>query len=106
MRGPAAGAPSAEGHTEVMRMAKIMSDYWRATGTRPSATVKFIPWDSEESGTFGSIDYVNNNIPPGEEDKVRGYFNVDPCAGAYPAFKNGNPALRVPEVLQLADPAD
>lgn len=104
--GPAAAWDSAEGHTEVMRMAYIMSDYWRKTGTRPSATVKFIPWDSEESGTFGSIDYVRNNIPPGEESQVRGYFNVDPCAGAYPAFKDGNFAERVPEVLQLADPAN
>jgi PKD repeat protein/Zn-dependent M28 family amino/carboxypeptidase len=103
--GPAAAWDSAEGHTEVIRMAKIMSDYWRATGTRPSATVKFIPWDSEESGTFGSIDYVENNIPPDEEEEVRGYFNVDPCAGAYPAFRNGNPTNRVPEVVQLADPA-
>jgi archaellum component FlaF (FlaF/FlaG flagellin family) len=103
--GPAAAWDSAEGHTEVMRMAYIMANYWRKTGTRPSATVKFVPWDSEESGTHGSIDYVANNIPPGEEDKVRGYFNVDPCAGAYPAFKNGNPAVRVPEVLQLGNPA-
>lgn len=102
--GPAAAWDSAEGHTEVMRMAYIMADYWRKTGTRPSATVKFIPWDSEESGTFGSIDYVQNNIPPGEEGKVRGYFNVDPCAGAYPAYKNGNPAVRVPQVMQLANP--
>lgn len=105
--GPAAAWDSQEGHTEVMRMAYIMSDYWRKTGTRPSATVKFMPWDSEESGTHGSIDYVKNNIPPGEESQVRGYFNVDPCAGAYPAFKDGNftAAGRVPEVLQLADPA-
>jgi Zn-dependent M28 family amino/carboxypeptidase len=103
--GPAAAWDSSEGHTEVMRMAKIMSDYWRATGTRPSATVKFIPWDSEESGSFGSEDYVENNIPPGEEDKVRGYYNVDPCAGGYPAFKNGVPPYRIPQVLQLADPA-
>ncbi|HEX9822921.1 MAG TPA: M28 family peptidase [Actinomycetota bacterium] len=102
--GPAAAWDSAEGHTEVMRIAKILADYWRATGTRPSATVKFIPWDSEESGTFGSIDYVQNNIPPGQEEKIRGYFNMDPCAGAYPAYKYGNPADRTPEVLQLTDP--
>ena len=101
---PAAAWDSSEGHAEVIRIAKIMSDYWRATGTRPSATVKFIPWDSEESGSFGSADYVENNIPPDEEDEVRGYFNVDPCAGAYPAYRNGNPANRVPEVLQLANP--
>jgi PKD repeat protein len=103
--GPAAAWDSAEGHTEVMRIAYIMADYWRKTGTRPSATVKFIPWDSEESGTFGSADYVENNIPPGEEDQVRGYFNMDPCAGAYPAYKDGT-AERVDQVLQLANPAN
>jgi hypothetical protein len=104
--GPAAGWDSSEGHATVIRIAKIMADHWRATGTRPSATIKFIPWDSEESGTWGSIDYVRNNIPPGEEHKVRAYFNMDPCAGAYPAFRNGNGVDRVPEVLQLADPND
>jgi PKD repeat protein len=104
--GPASAWDSAEGHAEVIRMAKIMADYWRRTGTRPSATIKFIPWDQEESGLLGSQDYVSNNIPPGEEDKVRGYFNVDPCAGAYPAFYRGNPADRVPLVLQLVDPAN
>ncbi len=104
--GPAAAWDSSEGHATVIRIAKILADYWRATGTRPSATVKFIPWDSEESGTWGSIDYVRNNIPPGEEQKVRAYFNLDPCAGAYPAFRNGNGVDRVPEVLQLADPND
>jgi hypothetical protein len=105
--GPAAAWDSAEGHTEVMRMAYIMADYWRQTGTRPSATVKFIPWDSEESGTFGSADYVENNIPPGEEDEVRAYFNVDPCAGAYPAFREGTAfTQQVPQVMQLADPTN
>ena len=101
----AAAWDSSEGHTAVIRIAKIMSDYWRKTGTRPSATIKFIPWDSEESGSFGSADYVANNIPPGNESKVRGYFNMDPCAGAYPAFYHGNPGQRIQEVLQLADPA-
>ena len=104
--GPDAGWDSIEGHQEVLRMAFIMADYWRKTGTRPSATIKFIPWDSEESGTFGSLDYVQNNIPPGEEDEVRGYFNVDPCAGAYPAYNRGNPENRAPEILQLTNPAN
>jgi Zn-dependent M28 family amino/carboxypeptidase len=105
--GPAAAWDSSEGHAEVIRMAKIMADYWRATGTRPSATVKFIPWDQEETGTVGSKDYVANNIPPGEEDEIRGYFNVDPCAGAYPAYYHGdgNEGSRVNMTLQLADPA-
>ncbi|MDQ3435054.1 MAG: M28 family peptidase, partial [Actinomycetota bacterium] len=104
--GPASSWDSAEGHAQVIRMAKIMADYWRATGTRPSATIKFAPWDQEESGLLGSTDYVENNIPPGEEDKVRGYFNVDPCAGAYPAYYRGNPADRVPLTMQLVNPED
>ena len=58
--GPAAAWDSQEGHAEVIRAAAIMAEYWRKTGTRPSATVKFIPWDSEESGTFGSIVYSGN----------------------------------------------
>lgn len=103
--GPAPAWDSSEGHATVIRVAKIMADSWRATGTRPSATVKFIPWDSEESGTWGSRFYVRDNIPPGEADKVRAYFNMDPCAGAYPAFRHGDPAERVPEVMQLANPA-
>ena len=101
--GPAAAWDSAEGHTEVMRMAYIMADYYRKTGTRPSATIKFMPWDSEESGAHGSADYVENNIPPGEFDNVRGYFNVDPCAGAYPAFQEGTND-QVTQVMQLANP--
>ena len=100
----AAAWDSSEGHAEVIRMAKIMADYWRATGTRPSATVKFMPWAAEESGTFGSEDYVNNHVLADEAQRVRGYFNVDPCAGAYPAFYHGLPGEQVPMVLQLTDP--
>ena len=101
--GPASTWDSAEGHAQVIRVAKIMADYWRATGTRPSATVKFIPWDGEESGTLGSLDYATNNIVPGEEDKVRAYFNTDPCAGGYPAYRFGNPNDRVDLGIQIAD---
>jgi hypothetical protein len=102
--GPASAWDSAEGHAQVIRVAKLMADYWRETGTRPSATVKFVPWDAEESGTLGSLDYARNNVVPGEEHKVRGYFNTDPCAGGYPAFRFGNPADRVQLGIQLANP--
>jgi PKD repeat protein len=100
--GPASAWDSAEGHAQVIRVAKLMADYWNATGTRPAATVKFIPWDGEESGTLGSRDYANNNIVPGEENKVRGYWNTDPCAGGYPAWRNGNPSDRVALGIQIA----
>jgi hypothetical protein len=104
--GPASTWDSAEGHAQIIRVAKQMADYWTATGTRPSATVKFIPWAGEEAGTLGSLDYAENNIVPGEEGKVRGYWNTDPCAGGYPAFRNGNPADRVPLGIQLARPTE
>ena len=102
--GPASTWDSQEGHAQMIRIAKIMADYWKATGTRPAATVKFIPWDAEESGTLGSLDYAQNNVVPGEESKVRAYFNTDPCAGGYPAYRFGNPQDRVDLGIQLADP--
>ena len=105
--GPAAAWDSAEGHTEIMRMAYIMADYYRKTDTRPSVTLKFVPWDSEESGTFGSHRLRRPTTSPRTRtDEVRGYFNVDPCAGAYPAFKDGTDGPQIPEVMQLANPAN
>ncbi|MDQ3739433.1 MAG: M28 family peptidase [Actinomycetota bacterium] len=104
--GPASTWDSAEGHAQIIRVAKQMADYWTATGTRPSATVKFIPWAGEEAGTLGSLDYAEENIVPGEEGKVRGYWNTDPCAGGYPAYRYGNPEDRVPVGIQLARPTE
>ena len=104
--GPASTWDSQEGHAQMIRVAKIMADYWEATGTRPTATVKFIPWDGEESGTLGSEDYAGNNVVPGEEHKVRAYFNTDPCAGGYPAYRFGNPNDRVDLGIQIANPAN
>lgn len=101
---PASGWDSQEGHAQLFRVAKLMADYWKATGTRPAATIKFIPWDGEESGTLGSADYAQNNIVPGRAFDVRGYFNTDPCAGGYPAFRYGNPLDRVDLGIQLANP--
>ncbi|HEX8084019.1 MAG TPA: M28 family peptidase [Solirubrobacteraceae bacterium] len=103
--GPAAAWDSQEGHAQMIRVAKLMADYWDAKNARPTATVKFIPWDGEESGTLGSEYYTNNVIPPGDEEfKVRGYWNTDPCAGGYPAYRFGNRANRTQLGIQLANP--
>jgi len=105
--GPASAWDSAEGHASIIRMAAIMADYWRKTGTRPSATVAFVPWDQEENGSLGSRAWLQNNVPPATEyKKIRAYFNDDPCATGYPAYYHGNPAVQVPIVLQLTDPAE
>lgn len=102
--GPASAWDSAEGHATVFRIAKLMTDYWKRTRTRPAVSVKFTAWGAEEAGTFGSQAYVRDNLFPFPKLRVRGYFNLDPCAGAYPAYYRGNPADRVPMVMQLADP--
>lgn len=104
--GPASAWDSAEGHATVFRIAKIMTDYWKRTGTRPAATVKFSAWSAEESGSHGSKSYVNQRILPFPNLTVNAYFNLDPCAGAYPAYYRGNPANRIPMVMQLANPED
>ena len=104
--GPASAWDSAEGHATVIRIAKIMTDYWRKTGTRPAVSVKFSAWGAEEAGSFGSEAFIRDNLLPFPNMRVRGYFNLDPCGGAYPAHYRGNPADRVPLVMQLTDPED
>lgn len=103
--GPASAWDSAEGHATVLRIAKLMTDYWRKTGTRPATSVKFTAWAGEESGTNGSKAYVRDNIQPFPNLRPLAYFNLDPCGGAYPAFYRGNPAYQVKMVMQLSDPA-
>jgi hypothetical protein len=101
----AAAWDSSEGHAEVIRIAKLMTDYWRATNTRPAVTVRFMPWAAEESGSYGSQDYATNYVA-NEKDalRIRGYFNMDPCAGAYPAYYHGNTSDRVPMTMQVGRP--
>jgi hypothetical protein len=103
--GPASAWDSAEGHATVLRIAKLMTDYWKKTGTQPAVTVKFSAWAGEESGTNGSEAFIRDNIQPFAGVRPLGYFNLDPCAGAYPAYYRGNPAYQVKMVMQLSDPA-
>ncbi|MEA2433872.1 MAG: hypothetical protein QOG54_1329 [Actinomycetota bacterium] len=103
--GPASAWDSAEGHATVFRIAKLMTDYWKKTGTQPAVSVKFTAWAGEESGTNGSEAFIRDNILPFSGLRPLGYFNLDPCAGAYPAFYRGNPAYQVKMVMQLSDPA-
>jgi Peptidase family M28/PKD domain len=103
--GPASAWDSAEGHATVFRIAKLMTDYWRKTGTRPAVTVKFGAWAGEESGTNGAEAWIRDNLKPFPDMSMPGYFNLDPCAGGYPAYYHGNPAYQIPTVMQLANPA-
>ena len=105
--GPATTWDSSEGHAQTVRMAAIMAEYWKKTGTRPSATMIFMPWDQEENGSLGSENWLATRVLEDEPSKrIRAYFNTDPCTAAYPAYYHGNPGQRIPMVLQLSDPAD
>ena len=103
--GPASAWDSAEGHATVFRIAKLMIDYWKKTGTRPKVSVKFTAWGAEEAGTYGSQAFIRDNLMPFPNSNVRGYFNLDPCGGGFPAYYRGNPTDRAPLVMQLGDPA-
>jgi hypothetical protein len=104
---PFAAWDSTAGTGVMLRTAKLLSDYWRETGTRPSKTYVFAAWDAEEAGGLGSKLYVgskssktaqNGTLPKDPNVTVTSYINHDPCGGHYPALWRGLPASRNPLV--------
>ena len=45
-----------------LAIAKAMADYWRANHLYPARTLRFVLFDAEEQGIFGSAHYVNATI--------------------------------------------
>lgn len=86
---PYAAWDSTAGSGTMLRTAKILSDYWKATGTRPSRTYIFAAWDGEEQGLLGSEFFVANNRPRDPNALFTLYANQDPCGGHYPAVYRG-----------------
>lgn len=104
---PFAAWDSTAGTGVMLRTAKLLADYWRATGTRPSKTYIFAAWDGEEAGGQGSKFYVgskdnktaqNGILPKDPQVLLTSYINHDPCGGFYPAMYRGLPASRNPLV--------
>ena len=104
---PYAAWDSTAGSGTMLRTAKLLADYWKATGTRPSKTVIFAAWDAEEAGGQGSKLYVgtensrtsqNGSLPKDPNVTLTSYINHDPCGGHYPAFYRGSPVSRNPAV--------
>lgn len=104
---PFAAWDSTAGSGVMLRTAKLLADYWRATGTRPSKTYVFAAWDAEEAGGVGSKFYVgtksnktsqNGTLPKDPNVLVTSYINHDPCGGHYPAMYRGLAASRNPLV--------
>jgi hypothetical protein len=104
---PFAAWDSTAGTGTMLRTAKMLADYWRTTGTRPSKTYVFAAWDAEEAGGVGSKFYVgtkNNKtsqdgtLPKDPNVTLTSYINHDPCGGHYPALYRGLPFSRNPLV--------
>jgi Zn-dependent M28 family amino/carboxypeptidase len=76
-------------------VAKALGVYWKAHHVYPARTLRFVLFDAEESGLFGSFDYVNRTIA-GDRANVVAMFNEEQNGIAYPLRflgKASNPAL-------------
>ena len=63
---------------------KAMGDYWRLHHVYPVRTVRFVIFDAEEQGLFGSFHYLNNTID-GDLQNVVAMFNEEQSGINYPA---------------------
>src|SRR5579863_9378413 len=63
---------------------KAMGDYWRSHGVYPSRTVRFVIFDAEEQGLFGSFHYLDSTIN-GDLSNVLAMFNEEQSGINYPA---------------------
>ncbi len=63
---------------------KAMGDYWRSHHVSPARTVRFVIFDAEEQGLFGSFHYLNSTIN-GDLSNVLAMFNEEQSGINYPA---------------------
>ncbi|MEO7277765.1 MAG: M20/M25/M40 family metallo-hydrolase [Sphingomicrobium sp.] len=98
-------ADNGAGSVTVMEAARIL----RQLGVRPKRTIRFVLWEGEEQGLFGSINYVQQHIArrpftPGEMGfqnylEGKGQYPITPLPGysdlkAYFNMDNGSGKLR------------
>ncbi len=63
---------------------KAMGEYWRSHHVYPARTVRFVIFDAEEQGLFGSFHYLNQTIN-GDLSNVLAMFNEEQSGINYPA---------------------
>ncbi len=76
-------------------VAKAMGDYWRSHHSYPARTLRFVIFDAEESGLFGSFHYLNETVN-GDIQNIVAMFNEEQSGIAYPLRYLGqmkNPVL-------------
>ncbi len=76
-------------------VAQAMGQYWHIHHLYPARTLRFVIFDAEEQGLFGSFRYVNNTIN-GDLQNITAMFNEEQNGIAYPLRflgKMSNPLL-------------
>jgi hypothetical protein len=76
-------------------VARALGEYWRSHQLSPARTLRFVLFDAEEQGLFGSFHYVNNTIN-GDIKNLVAMFNEEQNGIAYPLRYLGqlsNPVL-------------
>jgi hypothetical protein len=76
-------------------VAKALATYWRAHQLYPARTLRFVIFDAEEQGVYGSFHYLNSTIN-GDSGNVVAMFNEEQSGIAYPLRyigKTSNPLL-------------
>ena len=70
-------------------IAKAMSEFWQSRHVYPARTLRFVIFDAEEQGLYGSYYYVNNTIN-GDLKNITAMFNEEQNGIAYPLRYLGN----------------
>jgi PKD repeat protein len=76
-------------------VARAMGIYWRSHHTYPARTLRFVIFDAEEQGLYGSFHYLNSTIN-GDANNIVAMFNEEQNGIAYPLRylgKMSNPLL-------------
>ncbi len=76
-------------------VAKALGEYWRSHHVYPARTLRFVIFDAEEQGLYGSFHYVNSTIN-GDTHNIVAMFNEEQSGIAYPLRylgKVSNPIL-------------
>ncbi len=76
-------------------VAKALATYWRANHVYPARTLRFVIYDAEEQGIYGSFHYVNQTIN-GDSANIVAMLNEEQNGIGYPLRflgKTSNPLL-------------
>jgi LPXTG-motif cell wall-anchored protein len=76
-------------------VARAMGTYWRSHHLYPARTLRFVIFDAEEQGLYGSFHYLNSTIN-GDTHNIVAMFNEEQNGIAYPLRflgKTANPLL-------------